>query len=115
MHIYWQQIIATVLATVGGGSVALAAAAWLTKTLVSNRLALDAEKFKIEIKANADAEIERLKNSLQMAALEHQVRFSKLHEKRADVIREVYERLVEVYEQSRIFVTTAAYSAKPSE
>jgi hypothetical protein len=43
-----QEIITTVVATVGGGDVLLAAAAWLVKALVSNRLALDAEKFKIE-------------------------------------------------------------------
>jgi hypothetical protein len=39
---------------------------------------------------NPDAEIERLKTSLQMTALEHQVRFSKLHEKRAKVIADLY-------------------------
>jgi len=92
MPIDWQEIIKTL----GGQAVWLAAAAWLIKTLVSNRLALDGEKFKIEIKASADTEIERLKNSLQMVALEHQVRFSKLHETRAKVIAELYAQLVDV-------------------
>jgi hypothetical protein len=37
--------------------------------------------FKTRIRADADIEIERVKNSLQIVAIEHQVRFAKLHEK----------------------------------
>jgi hypothetical protein len=40
-------------------------------------------------------EIEKLKNSLQMVSVEHQVRFSKLHEKRAEIIADLYGRLVD--------------------
>jgi hypothetical protein len=35
MAINWQEIITTLVATVGGGGVLLAVAAWLIKTLVS--------------------------------------------------------------------------------
>ena len=47
------------------------------------------------MKSSADVEIERLKTALQAAALEHQVRFSKLHEKRAEVLADLYKLLVE--------------------
>ena len=43
MPFNWQTVIETLIATVGGGGVMLAAVAWLIKTLVSNRLALDTE------------------------------------------------------------------------
>jgi hypothetical protein len=46
----------------------------------------DAEAFKADLKRNSDMEIERLKSTLQMAAIEHQVRFSKLHEERVEII-----------------------------
>jgi hypothetical protein len=81
----WQEF----LATFGGQTALLAAVAYLIKTLVSSRLEKDAEAFKADLKRNSDIEIERLKNALQMTALEHQVRFSKLHERRAEVIGEL--------------------------
>lgn len=66
--INWQDVITTL----AGNAVLLAAAAWLIKTLVSNRLALEAEKFKIEVKASADTEIERVKAFLTRAARVHE-------------------------------------------
>jgi len=101
MPIDWQEIIKTL----GGYTLFLGAAAWLIKQLVSNRFVRDAEKFKITVQTNADTEIERLKNSLQMAALEHQVRFSKLHERRAEIIAELYTRLVDAQEVSENYVS----------
>lgn len=108
MPINWQQVITTL----GGGGAVLAAAAWLIKTLVASRLVLDAEKFKMEMKAKSDAEIERLKNALQMAALEHQVRFSKLHEKRAGVVAKLYTLLVELQYAGQRYVFVGAYEPK---
>ena len=87
MAINWQDIIAGFVATVGGGAVVLAAAAWLIKTLVSDRLVRDAEKFKIEIKASADTEIERVKASLARA--------SRVHERQLDILQNLYRYLCE--------------------
>ena len=88
MPINWQEIIATVVATVGGGGVLLAAAAWLIKAVVTNRLALDAEKFKIEIKASADIEIERVKALL--------TRGSRVHERQLDILANLYRQFYDV-------------------
>ena len=60
MTINWPEIITTIASEI----VLLAAAAWLIKALVSNRMVLDVEKFKTELKANADAEIARVTSSL---------------------------------------------------
>lgn len=68
--------------------------AFLTKSVINHLLTRDVEKFKARLQADADIEIEKLKNSLQMVSVEHQVRFSKLHEKRAEIIAELYARLV---------------------
>jgi hypothetical protein len=76
-----------VVATVGGGGVLLAAAAWLIKSLVSNRLTQDTEKFKIQIKADADVQIERVKSSLIMAV--------NLHERQVETLMKLYSHFQE--------------------
>jgi hypothetical protein len=110
MSINWQEVITTVVATIGGGGVALGAAAWLVKAIVTDRMARDAEIFKARLQTDANAEIEKLKHSLQMATLEHQVRFSKLHEKRAEVIAKVYMRLVELQSVAHRFAVNDAFT-----
>jgi hypothetical protein len=115
LSINWQDVLTTLVTTVGGGGVLLAAFAWLTKAIITDRLARDAEDFKTRLQANADAEIERLKSSLQMQNLEHQVRFSKLHERRAEVIAEVYARLVTLFHQGRLFVVSSGWAKEGQE
>ncbi len=88
MPINWQAIIATIGTTVGGGVVVLSAAAWLIRALVSNRLTLDVEKFKIEMKSEADAEIERVKAALIKAA--------RVHERQLEILSKLYRHLYDV-------------------
>jgi hypothetical protein len=95
-----------VVTLLGGEAIFLGAAAWLVKALVSHRLTHEDDKFRAQLKADADIEIERLKTSLQMIALEHQVRFSKLHERRAEVIGELYKLLLETTWTARKFIFT---------
>jgi hypothetical protein len=78
----WQEIITTIGAVIGGGGVLLGAIAWLVKTLVLNRLARDVEKFKIELKASADTEIERVKAFLARSA--------RVHERQVDILTKLY-------------------------
>lgn len=90
MTINWQEIFTTV----GSTAVIVGAGTFLTKSLINQFLTRDVEKFKARLQADAAMEIEKLKNSLQMVTVEHQVRFSKLHEKRAEIIADLYVRLV---------------------
>jgi hypothetical protein len=53
------------------------------------------ETHKAQLKAQADVEIEKLKSELNITAAQSQFRFSKLHEKRAEIIAEVYASLRE--------------------
>jgi hypothetical protein len=105
MVINWQQV----LTTIGSTSVIVSVFAFLTKSVINHWLTRDAEKFKARLKADADMEIEKLKNSLQMVAVEHQVRFSKLHEKRAEIIADLYGRLVDAERIGDHFVKVAAW------
>lgn len=104
MAINWGDVIKSTLATVGGSVVLLGAVAWLIKAVISQALVLQTEMFKMRLKAEADIEIEKLKNALQITAVEHQVRFVNLHEKRAEFIAELYNDLVEAVKDSQLFV-----------
>lgn len=79
----------------GGQVILLAAVGWLCKALLSHRLTRDADAFRARLKADTDIEIERLRTSLQIAATEHQVRFSKLHQKRGFIIAKLHRLLLE--------------------
>jgi len=57
-------------------------------------------------------DLERFKSTLAMTAYEHQVRFSRLHEKRAKVIEETYTNLVDLYDVSIRFLDRFAYNQK---
>ena len=92
MTFNWQEFF-TML---GGQTIFLGAAAYLIKQLISSRLERDADAFKAKLQRDADIEIERLKNALQIAALEHQVRFTKLHEQRVEIISQLSREIVEV-------------------
>jgi len=103
----WQNILLTVFAGIGGSAMILAIVAWLVKTTITAWIARDAEAFKTRLKANGDIEIEKLKNSLGMVAIEHEVRFSKMHEKRGEVIEALYKKLTHVFWHGQRFVLTS--------
>jgi hypothetical protein len=101
---YWQQI----LLALGGNAALLLVLAWLGKSLLSQLLAKDVDKFKMLLtkeqdgfKAALEAEyaaaVEKLKHDLQLVATEHEVMFAKLHEKRANVIAETHRLIREIH------------------
>lgn len=56
-----------------------------------------------------DKEIERFKNDLHRSAFEHQIIYSKLHNDRAEVIRQIYAKIVRM---ERIMNDLTAYITK---
>jgi hypothetical protein len=117
----WNEI----LIAFGGNAVLLAVLGFLARSLFQTWLAKDMKKFeadlkntadselerlKFELKAKGDASIEQLRSQLQQSALEHQVRFSKLHERRARLIEKLYARLVAARMEGRRFIVTDAYN-----
>jgi len=112
MSVNWQELLTTVSST----GVIVSAVAYLVKEVLIHRLSRESDAFKTHLQSTSDAEIERLKNTLQMTALEHQVRFSKLHERRAEVIAESYKRLVEdVVWAGQNFISTGAFKGNEQE
>jgi len=92
---------------VGGGTALLAIAAWLIRSLMLQVFSRDIERYKSVLKKEADKEIESLKISLNIEASKHQIRFSKLQERRASVIEETYKKIVSL-EDLAAYLTTEA-------
>ncbi|MBI5195283.1 MAG: hypothetical protein HZA10_03055 [Nitrospirae bacterium] len=76
------EIITLIVSSIGGSAALFTAVAWLARSLIKNFIDRDLEKFKL---------------NLEKMAFEHQIRFSKLHEIRAQIIAELYGRLYEFH------------------
>lgn len=92
----WQ----TILIAFGGNAALIAVLAWAGKSLVSQWLSKDIEKHKVE---------------LQKSALEHQIIFSRLHDKRAEVVAEVYSLLVSTHQKMNEFVSPVGFAGGPTK
>jgi hypothetical protein len=83
-------------AAAGAGLVLLGLRTWVTERIrgqIKGEYDRELESHKADLKRASDIELERLKSQLSIAAAQQNVRFSHLHEKRAEVIREVYASL----------------------
>jgi hypothetical protein len=114
----WEVLTHYVLPTLGGGVVIVAAIGaflyWLMQKSIDARLAKGLETHKAQLKAQSDVEIERLRSRLNIAATEHEVRFSRLHEKRGEVIAETYSLLQELHDRLSKYVAIMELSGDPS-
>jgi len=84
-----------VLGFVGGSGVLLAAVAWLIRAALSHGMARDLEAFKAKLQSASTTEAERLRHELHLVASDVEKRTGLLNEKRAEVIAELYKRLVD--------------------
>jgi len=85
----WDEIIKTV----GGMGLAV----WLVRSVIKLYLSKDLEGHKARLRTESEKELEQLRASLHKVAYEHEVRFSRLHDKRALVVAEIYSRMVEAH------------------
>lgn len=77
-----------------GGNVALlAVVAFLGKALISQWLNKDLDRFKQELTHQGAQQLETLRSNLQIAASEHAIILTKLQEKRAEIIGELYGQI----------------------
>jgi 7-cyano-7-deazaguanine synthase in queuosine biosynthesis len=93
-----------IITAIGGSAVLFGAMAWLVRSVINHFLSKDLEKFKLNLQRESQQELMRLQSSLQLVELEHQIRFSKLHERRAEIIAELYTRAVGLYRAASAFV-----------
>ena len=97
-----ETILATILAT-GASAVVLA---YLSRTLLRHWLDKDLESYKANLSAEHTRGLEQHKASLARVSLEHQVRFTRLHDRRARIIARVYAKLDQVHLAMREWTRT---------
>lgn len=100
-------VAAVTPAAVLGVGAAFAASVW-RHTLTRN-----VESFKHSLTDIAAKESQRLRHSLELAATEHRVRFTRFHERRAEVVADVYAKLVEASWEMGRFVSFIDYQSDP--
>lgn len=107
------QVMDTIVAAIIGNSVVLAVLGWLAKSLIGQLLARDSKRFEAALEAKAAITMETFKSELQLRTVEHQVRFSKLHEKRATVIAELNAMLAEVLWSAESLLIPIQWTGEP--
>ena len=107
----WQAI----LLNFGGTATLLVVLGWLARSIGTQLLTKDIERFKSELSVASVAATERLKHDLQLVATEHQVKYSKLQARRGKVIAEMYSLLVKAHWASQSFVSIAEFGGEPTK
>jgi hypothetical protein len=105
----------TLLLAFGGNAVLLIVLAWLARSLFSQLMAKDLERFTSDLAGTSVTAAERLKHDLHLVAQEHQLVLSRLHEKRAQVIAEAYGLLVEAHWAAQELVSLVDWAGEPSK
>lgn len=88
--------IPELLKTLGTTAIVVGVAGWLTKSVITHFLSRNVEAYKVELRRESDKEIEAIKSRLQIMAQERQIIFSRLHEKRAEIVAESYALIHDV-------------------
>ena len=96
----------------GGTALVLAAVGWLVRSLIGHFLSKDVESFKHRLQSESTVELERLRHSLRLVASEHEKQIHLLQERRAEVIAELYARLIEFLGAAESFASLAECTQK---
>jgi len=99
--------------TVGTTGVVVLVVGYFLRQVFRQVLSRDLEKFKADLSAKHDTEIERLRNDLRIAASQHQTRFTRLHEPRAEVIAGLYGRFVRAHAAFGAYLTIIKPGGEP--
>ncbi len=89
-------MIREILTFVGGGGVLLAIVAWVVRSIINHYLTKDVEKYRDALKAES-------------------FKFSRLHEKRGEVMAQLYANLDELVKATYSFVNLAEWTGEPNK
>jgi len=84
-----------IIKTIGTNAVFLAVVGFVAKSLFNQMLSRDVDKFRIELQATNDKELVKFRSELEKTAFEHQTRFTKLYDKRAEIIGNIYPLILD--------------------
>lgn len=109
------QLIAYIIAFVGGGSVLLCAVAWLIRTGLKHSMDRDLLEFKSRLETAANVGIERLRSELRVSETERGKQSTLLLERRAGLIDELYKKLIDYLAAAESFSSIVEWAGEPSK
>ena len=94
---------------------------WFSKAVISERLKKaiqneydqKLETYKNELKYQSDLNLEKLRSELNIIEKEKEIILFKLQEKRAQVVGELYEKLINYYYSLKNYVAQVEYPTDP--
>lgn len=86
------QVVGNALLT----SAILAGLAFLARSIIERWLSRNLERYKADLEAQKAEQLEKIRVDFGLAAFEHETRFARLHEKRVEVVQELYGKLVDI-------------------
>lgn len=93
------------LEALGGYAAAAAVVVFLGRKVIEHWFGRDLERYRTELQTEASIQLERLRATLERAAVEHQVRFSRVHERQAEVISEIFANLERAHMAFRLWTS----------
>ena len=108
-------MLENIIVYLGGTTVFILAAAWLTRSIVKHLLSKDIEGYKQKLSSESAAEAEKLKHALHLVAVVHEKRTSLLHEHRAEVIAELYKLLVPFVISAENLIRRIGFAGEPDK
>jgi hypothetical protein len=102
----------SVWAAITANTLVLAVLGFLAKSLISQFLEKDVAKFKSNIEETAKSEIEKYKSELEIERIKLQIAYGGIFEKQADVITEIYKKIVDFENKVQSAITPTDDRAK---
>lgn len=96
-----------------GNALALAVLGWLAKSLLQNLMTKDLAEHRIRLELENERASQAFGHELALAAREHDITFSKLHQRRAQTIAKLYELLSITAEKGISYSSPFSYANDP--
>lgn len=96
-------------------AVIVAAITFLVKKLAEYFFARSAKAHEIALSTEAQHQMELFRASLQAEAVEHSVMFSRLHEKRSELVAELYRLILLAHKNARLYLRVLKHPTNAKE
>ena len=106
--------IEAILIAATSNALLLAVLGWLARSLLQNLLTKDLAEHRIRLESENQRAALAFGHDLSMLAREHDIRFGKLHERRADAISKLYELLTDTFERGSAYSSPFGNSSDPT-
>jgi hypothetical protein len=98
------EFLKQLLFTLGGSAIAIAALAWLARSIITQWLSKDVESYKNQLQAQSNMALERLRSDLQILADRRNIEYSRIHEKRLEIISDLAGKIRVFHERVSAYV-----------